>query len=55
MSVKKEGVWRPYKIWGNLDAAKAFFAEIEKQKEEEEKARREYLEEVRRELDEEFG
>ncbi|MBI4738355.1 hypothetical protein HY772_02120, partial [Candidatus Woesearchaeota archaeon] len=38
MSVKKEGVWRPYKIWGNLDAAKAFFAKIERQQEEEEKA-----------------
>jgi len=54
MSVKKEGVWRPYKIWGNLDAAKAFFAKIERQQEEEEKARREYEVEVRRELDEEF-
>ena len=55
MSVHQDGVWRPYKIWGNLDAAKAFFAEVEKQKSEEEKARREYEEEVRRELDEEFG
>ena len=63
MSVKKDGVWRPYKIWGNLDAAKAFFAclcqhgrqaKIERQQEEEEKARREYEAEVRRELDEEF-
>jgi hypothetical protein len=54
MSVKKEGVWRPYKIWGNLDAAKAFFAKIERQQEDEEKARREYEVEVRRELDEEF-
>ena len=26
MSVFHSGVWRPYKIWGNLDAAKAFFA-----------------------------
>ena len=55
MSVKKEGVWRPYKIWGDSNKAKAFFAEVEKQKEEEEKARQEYIEEVRRELDEEFG
>jgi hypothetical protein len=55
MSVKKEGVWRPYKIWGNLDAAKAFFAKIERQQEEEEKARQEYEAEVRRELDEEFS
>jgi hypothetical protein len=37
-----------------LDAAKAFFAKIERQQEEEEKARLEYEAEVRRELDEEF-
>jgi len=55
MSVFHEGVWRPYKIWGDKNKAKAFFAEVEKQKEEEEKARREYEAEVRRELDEEFG
>jgi len=55
MSVKKEGVWRPYKIWGNLDAAKAFFAEIENREREEEKARREYEAEIRREFDEEFS
>ena len=55
MSVHQDGVWRPYKIWGNLDAAKAFFAEIENREREEEKARREYSEEVRREFDEEFS
>jgi hypothetical protein len=54
VSVIIEGVWRPYKIWGDIPKAKAFFYEVERQKEEEEKARREYEAEVRRELDEEF-
>jgi len=54
VSVQIDGVWRPYKIWGDEEKAKAFFAEIERQKSEEEKARIEYEEEVRRELDEEF-
>jgi hypothetical protein len=54
VSVHQDGVWRPYKIWGDIPKAKAFFYEVERQKEEEEKARREYEAEVRRELDEEF-
>jgi hypothetical protein len=64
VSVIIEGVWRPYKIWGDKEKAKSFFAEVERQKDEEgvghashveeEKARREYEAEVRRELDEEF-
>jgi len=36
MSVIIDSVWRPYKIWGDKEKAKAFFAEIEKQKSEEE-------------------
>ena len=55
ISVHQDGVWRPYKIWGDKNKASAFFAEVERQQEEEEKARREYEEEVRRELDEEFS
>jgi hypothetical protein len=55
VSVIIDGVWRPYKIWGDKNKASAFFAEIERQKSEEEKARIEYEEEVRRELDEEFS
>jgi hypothetical protein len=54
VSVIIDGVWRPYKVWGDENKAKAFFYEVEKQKSEEEKARIEYEEEVRRELDEEF-
>jgi hypothetical protein len=54
VSVIIDSVWRPYKIWGDIPKAKAFFAEVEKQQEYEEKARQEYEAEVRRELDEEF-
>jgi hypothetical protein len=55
ISVHQDGVWRPYKIWGDKNKASAFFAEVERQQEEEEKARREYEKEVRREFDEEFS